>query len=48
MRMEPLSDGGLAYEIRLPGDLEWKPFLRFSFEEARLSSPGGFTREQWL
>ena len=49
MRMEPLSDGGLAYEIRLPGDLEWKPFLRFSFEEARLSSPGGFTRDgQWL
>ena len=49
MRMEPLSDGGVAYEIRLPGDLEWKPFLRFSFEEARLSSPGGFTRDgQWL
>ena len=49
MRMEPLSDGGLAYEIRLPGDGEWKPFLRFSFEEARLSSPGGFTRDgQWL
>jgi dipeptidyl aminopeptidase/acylaminoacyl peptidase len=49
MRMEPPSDGGLAYEIRLPGDGEWKPFLRFSFEEARLSSPGGFTRDgQWL
>ena len=49
MRMEPLSDGGLAYEIRLPGDLAWKPFLRFSFEDALLSSPGGFTRDgQWL
>ncbi len=49
LRTEALADGGQTYELRLPGEKEWRPFLQFDFEDARLSGPAGFTRDgQWL
>ncbi|WP_115121260.1 S9 family peptidase [Synechococcus sp. UW105] len=49
LRSEELADGGVVYELRLPGEKEWRPFLQFGFEDARLSMPAGFTRDgQWL
>ena len=49
LRTEALANGGQAYELRLPGKKEWRPFLKFEFDDARLSGPGGFTRDgQWL
>ena len=49
LRTEALANGGQAYELRLPGEKEWRPFLKFDFEDARLSGPAGFTRDgQWL
>ena len=35
LRVEPLTDGGFAYELRLPGEKDWRPFLRFDFNDAR-------------
>jgi len=50
VRSQVLPDGGSAYELRLPGDADWRPFLRFGFEDTISgSSPGGFTRDgNWL
>lgn len=50
LRGRVLPDGGSAYELRLPGASEWRPFLSFSFEDTISgSSPGGFTRDgRWL
>ncbi|WP_115016176.1 S9 family peptidase [Synechococcus sp. UW140] len=50
LRSEVLADGGSAYELKLPGDADWRPFLRFGFEDTISgSSPGGFTRDgRWL
>ena len=50
VRSQVLPDGGSAYELRLPGDADWRPFLRFGFEDTiGGSSPGGFTRDgNWL
>ena len=49
LRVEPLPDGGFAYELRLPGEQDWRPFLRFGFNDARGSGPLGFTRDgAWL
>ena len=49
LRTEELADGGETYELRLPGEKEWRPFLQFDFEDVRLSGLAGFTRDgQWL
>ena len=49
LRTEELADGGATYELRLPGEKEWRPFLQFDFEDVRLSMPAGFTRDgQWM
>ena len=50
MRTQVLADGGSAYELRLPGDQDWRPFLTFGFEDTISESGlGGFTRDgQWL
>ena len=50
MRAQVLPNGGSAYELRLPGDSEWRPFLRFGFEDTISGSgPAGFTRDgRWL
>ncbi|KZR86133.1 Prolyl tripeptidyl peptidase precursor [Synechococcus sp. MIT S9509] len=49
LRTEALANGGQAYELRLPGEKQWRPFLKFDFEDARLSGLAGFTRDgQWL
>ncbi|WP_241466547.1 MULTISPECIES: alpha/beta hydrolase family protein [unclassified Prochlorococcus] len=47
-RIKP--DGGNAYDLRLPGQKGWKPFLSFSFEESQAgSTPLGFDRNAtWL
>ncbi len=42
-RIQP--DGGSTYDLRLPGQKDWKPFLSFSFEESQAgSAPLGFDR----
>ena len=50
LRMQVLPDGGSLYELRLPGDNVWRPFLRFDFEDTiSRSGPTGFTRDGlWL
>ncbi|MEB3158625.1 MAG: S9 family peptidase [Synechococcus sp.] len=50
LRARVLPDGGSAYEIRLPEDPQWRPFLSFSFEDTISGSgPSGFTRDgRWL
>ncbi len=50
LRSQVLADGGSAYELRLPGDKDWRPFLTFGFEDTMSESGvGGFTRDgQWL
>ena len=50
LRTQVLADGGSAYELRLPGDKDWRPFLTFGFEDTiSASGLGGFTRDgQWL
>ena len=50
LRRQVLADGGSAYELRLPGEKDWRPFLSFGFEDTMsASSPAGFTRDgQWL
>ena len=49
VRSQVLADGGRAYELRLPGDKDWRPFLTFGFEDVYNSGVSGFTRDgQWL
>ncbi len=49
LRFKPLDDGGSAYELRLPGDKSWRPFLYISFEDTMCSMPTRFTRDGlWL
>ena len=50
LRSQVLADGGSTYELRLPGDKDWSPFLTFGFEDTISGSGvGGFTRDgQWL
>ena len=50
LRSQVLADGGSTYELRLPGDKDWRPFLTFGFEDTiGGSGVGGFTRDgQWL
>ena len=50
LRAQVLPDGGSAYELRLPGDADWRPFLQFGFEDTiSESGPAGFTRDgRWL
>ncbi len=50
LRSQVLADGGSTYELRLPGDKDWRPFLTFGFEDTMSASGvGGFTRDgQWL
>ena len=50
LRSRVLPDGGSAYELRLPEDPQWRPFLSFSFEDTISGSgPSGFTRDgRWL
>ncbi|MAR07263.1 MAG: peptidase S9 [Cyanobium sp. NAT70] len=50
IRTRVLDDGGSAYDVRLPGETDWKPFLTLSFEDT-ISGSGliGFTRDgRWL
>lgn len=44
------ADGGSAYDLRLPGQDGWKPFLKFSFEDGQTGSgPAGFDANgDWL
>ena len=50
LRSQVRADGGSAYELRLPGDASWRPFLQFSFDDTISNSgPSGFTRDgRWL
>lgn len=50
LRSQVLADGGSAWELRLPGEADWRPFLTFSFEDTISGSgPSAFTRDgQWL
>ena len=50
IRSQLLPDGGSAHELRLPGESEWRSFLRFDFDDTITGSgPGGFSRDgQWL
>ena len=49
LRMELLKEGGVIYQLRLPEDPDWRPFLRFGFDDAAGSMPLGFTRDDsWL
>ena len=50
LRSQVLADGGSSYELRLPGDKDWRPFLTFGFEDTMgASGVSGFTRDgQWL
>ena len=50
LRSNILSDGGSSFELRLPGDTDWRPFLQFGFEDTISNSgPTGFTRDgRWL
>ena len=49
IRGEPHSDGGVTYELRLPGETRWRPFLSLGFNDARGSAPLGFSRDgAWL
>ena len=47
-RIQP--DGGMFYDLRLPGQDGWKPFISFSFEDGLAGSgPAGFdTNGDWL
>ena len=50
IRSQLLPDGGSAYELRLPGESEWRSFLQFDFDDTITGSgPVGFSRDgQWL
>ncbi|QNI56633.1 dipeptidyl aminopeptidase/peptidase S9 prolyl oligopeptidase [Synechococcus sp. BIOS-E4-1] len=50
LRSQILPDGGSSFELRLPGDTNWRPFLQFNFEDTISNSgPSGFTRDgRWL
>ena len=50
IRSQLLPDGGSAHELRLPGDSEWRSFLRFDFDDTMTGSgPAGFSRDgHWL
>jgi len=50
IRSQLLPDGGSAHELRLPGEAEWRSFLKFDFDDTMTGSgPGGFSRDgQWL
>ena len=50
LRSQVRADGGSTYELRLPGDASWRPFLQFSFDDTISNSgPIGFTRDgRWL
>ena len=50
LRSRVLPDGGSSFELKLPGDSSWRPFLQFSFNDTFSNSgPNGFTRDgRWL
>ena len=49
LRNQVLADGGIAQELRLPGDKDWRPFVSFAFEDVFNSGVSGFSRDgQWL
>ena len=50
IRSQLLPDGGSAHELRLPGESEWRSFLKFDFDDTMTGSgPAGFSRDgQWL
>ena len=50
IRSQLLPDGGSAHELRLPGEAEWRSFLKFDFDDTMTGSgPAGFSRDgQWL
>ena len=50
LRSRVLPDGGSSFELKLPGDSSWRPFLQFSFNDTISNSgPNGFTRDgRWL
>jgi len=50
IRSQLLPDGGSVYELRLPGESEWRSFLKFDFDDTMTGSgPAGFSRDgQWL
>ena len=50
LRARVLPDGGSSFELKLPGDSNWRPFLQFSFNDTISNSgPSGFTRDgRWL
>ena len=50
LRSQVLDDGGSAWELRLPGKADWRPFLTFGFEDTISGSgPLAFSRDgQWL
>ena len=49
LRTKVRPDAGSSYELRLPGDNSWRPFLQFDFEDTYTSAPGAFTRDgRWL
>ena len=49
LRSQILADGSRSYELRLPGNKDWRPFLTFGFEDTMgASEVSGFTRDgQW-
>ena len=49
LRAKVRPDAGSSYELRLPGDSSWRPFLQFDFEDTYTSAPSAFTRDgRWL
>ena len=49
LRTNIRPDAGSSYELRLPGDTSWRPFLQFDFEDTYTSGLGTFTRDgRWL
>ena len=50
LRSQVRPDGGRNFELRLPGDASWRPFLQFDFDDTISNSgPSGFTRDgRWL
>ena len=49
LRTNIRPDAGSSYELRLPGDTSWRPFLQFDFEDTYTSGPSTFTRDgRWL
>ena len=49
LRTNIRPDAGSSYELRLPGDTRWRPFLQFDFGDTYTSGLGTFTRDgRWL